>query len=84
VRTRRRAPLRELAVVGRVDPQPAGHLATSHLHRARARGGYELVGLLWVDAHEQATLPARRDGHVAGDEEREPAEHLLLRQPRLA
>src|SRR5262249_38387272 len=61
-----------------VDPEPAGHLPPAHLHRARLRGRHELVGLGGIDADEEPALAAGRDGHVAADEEREPAEHLLL------
>ena len=32
------------------------------------------------DVHEDTPLAARRHGHVAADEERQPAEHLLLGQ----
>ena len=58
--------------------QPAGHSTPTHLHRGRARPGHELLRCLGIDADEDAALPARRDRHVAADEEREAAEHLLL------
>ena len=45
-----------------------------------ARGGHEVVRFLGIDANENAALAARGDGHVAADEEREAAEHLLLCQ----
>src|SRR5690242_17454397 len=38
----------------------------------------QLVGLCRVHAQKQAALAARAHGHVAVDEEREAAEHLLL------
>ena len=36
------------------------------------------LGVAAVDADEHAALAAGGDGHVAADEEGEPAEHLLL------
>ena len=38
---------------------------------------------LGVDAQHQAALAARRDRHVAADQERQPAEHPLLGDVRL-
>src|SRR6476661_11193134 len=43
-------------------------------------GGDQLVAFVGVDAHHQSALPARSDRHVAGNEEREAAKHLLLRE----
>src|SRR5262249_38326022 len=51
---------------------------------ARAGRLDEPVGVGGGDAHHHPAPAARRDGHVAADEEREPAEHLLLGHVRLA
>src|SRR5262245_36422783 len=67
-----------------VDPEPASHLAAAHLHRVCPALGDELVRLSRVDADEQPALAAGGDGHVAADEEGEPAEHLLLDRPGVA
>jgi hypothetical protein len=40
-------------------------------------------GLVGIAAQQQAALPAGRDRHVAADQERQPAEHLLLGHSRL-
>src|SRR5919108_1768756 len=66
-----------------LDAEPALHLPAAHLHRAGVRRRDELVRLLRIDANEDPALPARPDGHVAADQEGEPAEHLLLRQAGL-
>ena len=61
-----------------VDAEPALHLAAPHHERLRVRLADELVGLLGIHADHQAAPAARRDGHVAADQEREAAEHALL------
>jgi hypothetical protein len=43
----------------------------------------QLVRLVRIDADENPALAADADGHVASDEEREPAEHLPLGQAGL-
>ncbi|HJW67696.1 MAG TPA: NAD(P)-dependent oxidoreductase, partial [Gaiellaceae bacterium] len=79
-------PLRELGlrshVLG-VDAQPAAHLLAAHLHQIGVGRGHQLVRPLGVRVNEDAALPARGDRHVAADQEREPAEHLLLGQAGL-
>ena len=55
-----------------------GALLTKAGHMARS---YAVRG---IDVDQQAALAACRDRHVAADQEGEPAEHLLLRQPDLA
>jgi hypothetical protein len=47
----------------------------------RLRRRDELVRRSRIDSHEDPALAAGRDGHVAADQERESAEHLLLRAP---
>ncbi len=66
-----------------VDAEPPAHRAAAHLHRRRLRRRDQRVRLLDVDVDEDPALAARRDGHVAADQEREAAEHLLLREPGL-
>ena len=68
----------------RGDPEPSGHGPAAHLHELCRRRGHELVRLVGVHTDQQPTLAARRHGHVAADQECEAAEHLLLRQVRLA
>jgi hypothetical protein len=54
------------------------HLATAHLHGPSVRGRDELLRLFGISADQHPTLSTGSDGHIATDEEREPAEHLLL------
>jgi hypothetical protein len=56
------------------------HRPASHLDEATPRCSDESVREGRVDPHPDSTLAARRDGHVAADQEGEPAEHLLLGQ----
>src|SRR5919198_1193147 len=72
------------SIESRVDPQPASHLPAAHLHEAGLRARDELVRLLRVGPDQHPALAARGDRHVAADEEREAAEHLLLGQTGLA
>src|SRR5262249_58669392 len=69
---------------GGVDARPAGHLAAALLKAPCVRSGAERVGLGGADAYHQPAAPARRDRHMTADEEREAAEHLLLRDALLA
>ena len=69
---------------GGIDAEPSVHRAAAHHHRLRRGRRHELVGLLGIDAHEDAALAARGDRHVAADQEGEAAEHLLLREALLA
>src|SRR6266496_1625142 len=77
-------PLLQVRVVEdlRVDAEPAVHLPPTHDGRVDV-----LVDQRWrvlrVDPDQQATLPTGRHRHVPVDEEREPAEHLLLVEPLL-
>jgi hypothetical protein len=76
-------PLGKLALgakIPRVDSQPPLHLPSTHLHEASVRRRDERVGLRWVDANQDSTLPACCHGHVAADQKREPTEHLPLRK----
>ena len=57
------------------------HLATAHLHGPRVRGRDELLRLLGINADQHPTLSAGGDGHIAADEECEPAEHLPFGKP---
>jgi hypothetical protein len=66
------------------DSQPSPHRPTAHLDETRGRGCNGLVRIRGINANHQSPLAARRDGHVAADEEGEPAEHLLFRQGWLA
>jgi hypothetical protein len=66
------------------DAQPAAHVAASHVHRRGLRRLHQGVRLRRIDADHGAALAAGGDGHVAADEEGEPAEHLLLGQFRVA
>ncbi len=75
---------RFVAHVFGVDAEPAAHRAAAHLHQGRLRRRDERVRLLGVDVDQDPALAARRDGHVAADQEREAAEHLLLGEPGLA
>src|SRR5215218_9397061 len=70
--------------VFRGDAQPARQLPAAHLHGAGAGGGDEGGRLRRIDADQDAALAAGRDGHVAADQEGEPAEHLLLGETGLA
>ncbi len=63
-----------------VDAQPSLHSPPAHLHEASVRRRDERVRLRWVNGNQDPTLTACRHGHVAPDEKREPAEHLLLGQ----
>ena len=49
----------------------------------RGSRGHQPVRLVGIDPHENPALAADADGHVASDEERKPAEHLLLGEARL-
>ncbi len=66
-----------------VDLQPSGDHPTPHLERCGARVGQQLLFLGRVDAQEQPPT-AGADRQMPADEEREPSEHRLLDQPRLA
>jgi hypothetical protein len=48
------------------------------------RLGEQGVGVVRVDTNHQSALTARRDRHVAADEERQATEHLLLSHVGLA
>src|SRR5919201_2810694 len=61
-----------------VDSQPALHRAPTHLEGPRVLLGQELIGVVGIDADQQAPLAAGRDRHVAGGQEGEPPEHPLL------
>ena len=79
-------PIGERRIAGDVrggDTQPAAHAPPAHLHELRGSRGHQLVRLVRIDAHENPALAADADGHVASDEERKPAEHLLLVQAGL-
>src|SRR6476660_871244 len=65
------------------DPKPAVHRAAAHHERLRVRLGKELVGVLGIDANEQATLAASGHRHVPADQEGKASEHRLLGQVRL-
>src|SRR5436305_10894519 len=75
-------PLPQRRIVGqhvRADVEPALHRpAAAHLHLGRAWLLEQFLGPLWIDANEQTAVTARGDTHVASDEKRETAEHLLL------
>ena len=45
---------------------------------------HESIRLVGVGAHEEPALAARGNGHLVVDQERKPAEHLLLGQTGLA
>jgi hypothetical protein len=65
------------------DAQPAVHRATTH-HRHLGLGCLQqLAGLGRIDPDEDSALTARRDGHVAADQEGQSSEHPLLGQSRL-
>ena len=68
------------AKVFRAHSQPPLHLPAAHFHEASSRRRNERVRLRRVYANQHSTLAACCHGHVAPDEEREPAEHLLLGQ----
>src|SRR5207342_3131850 len=71
--------LRSPAELIRIHAEPSRHRPTAHDRDLRLRGGDEPVGGRGVDPHEDPALAARRDRHVAADQEGEAAEHLLLR-----
>src|SRR6185312_12348896 len=58
--------------------QPPGHEAAAHFDHTGGSGGYELVGLSWVDAYHDSALGAGCDGHVATNEKGKAAEHFLF------
>ena len=64
-----RHPLGELSLGPEILPVPPGsspgHLPASHLHRRRARGGYDRFRSVDVHADQGSTLAAGVDGHVA-------------------
>src|SRR5207247_1399430 len=79
-------PLGELTLLANVlcvHPEPAVHRPPAHDHRVCLRRGNELLRRRRVDPHEDPALTARSDGHVAPDQEGQPAEHLLLREALL-
>ena len=65
----------------RVDAQPAVHLRPRISIGCGASSRRAASDSLGVDADEDPALAARGHRHVAADEKREPAEHLLLGQP---
>jgi hypothetical protein len=67
-----------------VHAQPAVHLPAAHLETAHVLLVDQGRSLGGVDPQQQATLAARVDRHVPVNQEREPTEHPLLSQPRLA
>src|SRR5271157_6189714 len=68
----------------RSDPDPAAHPPAAH-HRVSGTGpGDEAVRLGGIRPDQHAALAAHGDAHVAVDEERKAAEHLLLRDATFA
>jgi hypothetical protein len=61
-----------------------GMSPASHVHKRGLRRRHHGVRLRGIDPDHGATLAAGGDGHVAADEEGEPAEHLLLGQLGIA
>ena len=66
------------------DTQPSAHRTTPHLDGMCGGGCQKLVGLRGIDTDHHSALTARRDCHVAADQERETTEHLLLGDAGLA
>src|SRR5947208_8191922 len=67
-----------------VDSEPSLHRPPTHFHQPSVRRRHERVRLCRVDANQYSTLAACGHFHVAADEKREPAEHLLLGQTGFA
>jgi hypothetical protein len=58
--------------------QPAGHRAAAHLDLAGVRSRDKLGCVCRVHADHQASPATRGNGHVAVDQECQPAEHALV------
>src|SRR6266498_751333 len=72
-----------LRAAGGVDDEPALHRPAGHVERPGALFGQQPLVLVRVGPHDQPVL-ANADGHVAVQQHRQPAEHLLLGQPGFA
>src|SRR5581483_4389117 len=67
-----------LCNLARGEPEPPGHRPPAHDHDLGRRRAHEHLRVGRIDPDHEAALAARGHRHVAADEEREPAEHLLL------
>jgi hypothetical protein len=65
------------------DPHPTPHATTSHDGQLCPRRTDELVRLCQANSHEYSTLSTGCNSHIAPDEKRHAAEHLLAPESRL-
>src|SRR6266511_171738 len=73
------------AVTRRRDEEPSrrGAAAAAEVERLRAGLPEQGIRLRRLDSDDEV-VPVHADGHVAAEEERDPAEHFLLGDARLA
>jgi hypothetical protein len=62
-----------------VDAEPALHLSPPHHELVHVRLTDQRIAVGRINAQQQAALAAGTDGHVAVDQEGEPAEHASFR-----
>jgi hypothetical protein len=67
-----------------VDTQPAIHRSSTHHEPLSMGAANKPIRSIGLNPHEESSLPARTDRHVAVDEERESPEHALLGHAALA